>query len=314
MKVLWISNPSISVKVVPQFLPHSAWKRWETIKILEYLQTQEKTRQIIAIDWTKATSNIEIITNETFEKNPILLPSWIDWVILNTTEKAKLILPVADCAPIIAYHKTWKICGSFHAGYKWVAWEEASDLGIITTMVDNLLKVANTNTLDDFDFYIWPMIWRKFELPKEYVEKMFWRIFKEYNLNSKDYFLKHDNDDTKIYLHLRKIIRDILKKLWKNIKLQWVIWKWSYFDNSKTDDWNSEYPSHRLYTKFQENNKEIEKLYKDLNDFTLYLNSVSDERSVLSIKDKIKKITRRIKSKKFEHYRKDYRLATILEN
>ena len=314
MTVLWISNPKIWVKIESQFLPHSAWERDKTIKILEDLQTKKKIRKIITIDWTEATSNIEIITDKNFEQTPILLPSWIDWVILDTNKKAELILPVADCAPIIAYHKTWEICGSFHAGYKWVAWEKASDLGIITTMVENLLKVANTNTLDDFDFYIWPMIWRKFELPKEYVEKMFWRIFKEYNLNPKNYFLKHDNDDTKIYLHLKKIIRDILKKRWKNIKLQWVLWDWSYFDNSKTDDWNSEYPSHRLYTKFQENKKRIEKLYEDLNDFTLYLNSISTEKSVFSIKDEIKKISKRIKSKKFEHYRKDYRLATILTN
>jgi len=42
---------------------------------------------------------------------------------------------------------------------------------------------------------------------------MFSRIFKEYNLKPEKYFLKHKTDNTKIYLHLRLLIRDILEKL-----------------------------------------------------------------------------------------------------
>jgi copper oxidase (laccase) domain-containing protein len=314
-KILWITNPDISVKVESNFLPNSAWKRDKTIKILELLQKNE-VRRIITIDWTDFTSNIKIITDKNFEETPLLLPSWIDWVILNTTKKAKLVLPVADCAPIIAYHKSWEICGSFHAGYKWVAWEEASDLWIITTMVENLKEVSNSDDLKDFEFYIWPMIWKKFELPKEYVEKIFWRIFKEYNLKQEKYFLKHKTDNTKVYLYLKLLIRDILEKLWKRIRLKTHLQEEpSFFDNENTDNWNSEYPSHRLYTKFQTNDEEVKKLYKELNNFTLYLNSyLPNDRSVLSIKDEIKEIKRKIKSKKFEQYKKDYRLATILEN
>ena len=315
MDLFWIINPDISVKVEPQFLPHSAGKIEETIEILEKLQN-ETSRKIICIDWTQASSNIEIITDKNFEQTSILLPKWIDWVILDTSKKAELILPVADCAPIIAYHKSWEICGSFHAGYKWVAWEDASDLWIITTMIEWLKSFSNTDDLKDFEFYIWPMIWRKFELPKSYVEPMFARIFKEYNLKSENYFLKHKTDKTKIYLHLRMLIRDILGKLWKNIKLKTHLkQEWSFFDTWITDDWNSEYPSHRLFTNFKTNDEEIKKLYESLNDFTLFLNSsLPGEKSVLSIKNEIKEIRRKIKSKKFEQYKKDYRLATILEN
>jgi len=42
----WIVNLSIE----PLFLPHSAWLREETEKILEILQKKE-TRKIITIDW-----------------------------------------------------------------------------------------------------------------------------------------------------------------------------------------------------------------------------------------------------------------------
>jgi len=307
-KILWITNPDISVHVVPLFLPHSAWEREKTIEILTKLQ-KEETRKIICIDWTAATSNIKIITDNNFDEASILLPKWIDWVIFNTSEKAKLILPVADCAPIVAYHKTWDICGSFHAGYKWVAWENASDLGIITNMIEELKNVSNSDNLDDFEFYIWPMIWREFELPKSYVEPMFSRIFKEYNLNPNKYFLKHKTDNTKIYLHLRLLIRDILERLWKKIRLKTHLKnEWSFFDNWITDKWNSEYPSHRLYTQFWINDEEIKKLSKKFSNYDLYL------QDILETKAKIKEIKRIMRSKNFEQYKKDYRLATILEN
>lgn len=299
----------IRLNLYSHFLPHSASFRDETIKILEQFESRNLyNSKIIAIDWSEFSSNIITINGENLKSSPILLESWIDWIVLDTKQKAALILPVADCAAIAAYTKTWEITGLFHAWYKWVAWWE-NDLGIITNLIEELKKVSNSENLKDFDFYISPMIWKKFELPKDYAEKLFSKLFKEYNLDSEKYFLEDDSDYKKIYLNLREIIKDIFKKHKINLRIRKSWEKESVFDKRDTDSYDSIFPSYRLYSNRKKVQDEIDNIENELKN---YINLPFEK--IVEIKGKLLTLRKSIKNEKYDNYKIDYRLALVLKN
>ena len=230
---------NVNLELHSHFLKHSASFRKQTIDVLENIKSEEGEK-IICIDWSEFTSNIAILNDNEVQVSNILLNAWIDWIITNWKAKVKLILPVADCAAIASIHKSWEINWIFHAWYKWVAWN--NDYWIIVNMLKKLRNVSNSENLDDFNFYISPMMWWKFELPIEYVNNLFSQIIEEYNLSSSKYFTKHKDDNTKIYLNLKQIIKDIFQKEW--IKLS----KQTHFDRKKTNTIYNNLPSYRLYS------------------------------------------------------------------
>lgn len=295
----WESN--VNLELHSHFLPHSASFRDATIEILKERQTHTDNK-IICIDWSKYSSNIQIINDENFEESDILLDAWIDWIILDTKKKAEIILPVADCWAIAAYHKSWNIIGLFHAWYKWVAWWE-NDLWIIANLIYELKNVSNSNNLRDFNFYISPMIWDKFELPKEYVEALFNKLFIEYSLDSKKYFLEHDSNSTKVYLHLRMLIKDVFKKYWIKLSLRW---NKSNFDIRKTDSSDSIFPSYRLHSKYKIIQDKLDTFQKN------YLNYSFQE--VVNTKFELSEFKKKELKEKYNNYKLDYRLALILNN
>lgn len=232
-------NNNINLELHSHFLPHSASFRKDTIKILE--EIQKNTEQIICIDWSAFSTNIESFDDKNIKNADILLQAWIDWIIHSWKKNVKLILPVADCAAISVIHKSGKIHWLFHGWYKWVAWN-IGDLWIIINIINNLRETSNSNSLKDFDFYISPMMWLDFELPKEYVNTLFCYLFKEYNLDSLKYLKKHKYNSEKIYLNLKQLIKDLLKIEWVNLRKQ------VSFSRKITNSKNSHLPSYRLHS------------------------------------------------------------------
>ena len=286
------TNGYIDLSLHSHFLPHSAWIRDKTKLILEWLSENDLTRKLFCIDWSKFTSNIRILTDDWLDSTSILLPSWIDGIISATKQKNEIILPVWDCWAIAAYHKSWEINGLFHAWYKWVAWNSLNDLWIIVSMLDNLKNLSNSNNLEDFNFYLSPMMWWNFELPRDYVTKIFNNLFHEYNLNENKYFLDHKEDKNKIYLNLKQIILDILKKNKVRTLKQVTCSK------SITNNPTSPFPSYRLHTIAKSFEKKSEQ-------FSQWIEP--DKYTTQEIKLFLSK-------KLLQYLRFDYRLALKLKN
>lgn len=286
------TNEHIDLNLHSYFIPHSAWVRNKTEIILKHLQNQDLSKKLLCIDWNDYTSNIEVLTDESIDKTWILLPAWIDGIISTTKRQNEIILPVWDCAAIAAFHKWWEINWLFHAWYKWVAWLAWNDLWMIVSMLEELKNISNSNNLDNFNFYLSPMMWLDFELPRDYVTLMFNKLFNEYNLNENKYFSDHKENSNKIYLNLKQIILDIFKK--NNIK----IWKQVKSSTSVTNKASSSFPSFRLHS---------------------IANSIENKLIQFKKWEKPSRLTNQefeleLSGQQFKYLKNDYRLALSLKN
>lgn len=296
-------NTKSILELHSRFLPHSARFREETMKILhlEYEKWADVTRFVV--DGSKFSSNIHILNESDYDFQNHLLKPWIDWVISSTKQKVQLILPVADCTAISAFNKSWEIHWLFHAWTKSVAWKD--DLWMIYNMISSLKYSSKTDNLDDFKFYISPMLGLNFELERDYVDDLFKNIFEVFNLKSDKYYNTHKTDNSKIYLDLKTMIIDIMVINWikkNNIfnKWNWRKWVWNV-----TNSPYSNFPSFRLHTiakKLKEKIIDADfKLVDDKDIFYWIENLTLQEKELLE-------------SGKLVNYLTDYRLALELRN
>lgn len=294
---LW-DNKNLELSLHSRLLTHSAWIRESTESILNTRQSENHDRKVICIDGTDFSSNIISVYNSKISNYPLLLPAWIDWVIMQTHKNYELILPVADCAAIWAWNKDSSITWLFHAWYKWVAWNW-ENLWIINHMFNELSRL-NSNDLSDFNFYLSPMMWKDFELPLNYVRNLFKKILTEFNLEEEKYFSSHNFDKEKIYLDLKEIILDIFKEFWvKKSKIKSYSWK-------PTNDPDSIYPSFRLHSiaKTIQKKSQNTEFSLDWNNKVFWI-----EKELLTPQE-----FELIISWKIDKYLTDYRLALILKN
>lgn len=224
-------------------------------------KNKDSDKKLICVDWTDFTDKVKIIWDEQIKKifSVLLLPSWYDSVIANTKEKVELALPVWDCGLLTAYHKNWSweynILWNAHLGYKWVIadWDLEKNW-IIENFLNSLMQEANTKNLDDFEFFLAPMAWNNFELPKKYfyekiapfIEKQNKDIVENYKLSPEDFIKKSDNIyndwEERIYFDLKKLILYILIN-----KHSLKIYKENIDPRSTTDPRNK-LPSFRSHT------------------------------------------------------------------
>lgn len=250
----------IEVWVNWEIFEQSFWNRDITEDLLDLTHiAYQKVRKIIWIDWTWASWNSKIFDIKEFDKEYSLLEKWLDSVIITnlkeTQEKISLILWVADCWAIAISDKSWNTIWLAHAWYAWVAKD------IIWNTIENLCKI-NSN-LEEFSFYVAPMIWKKFEFEEWKYFEIFEDLAKKYKLNLREYFnpillplSKIEKDSTpKWYLDLRKIIIRIFE-------LNWICEKQIIFSEVETNNPNNSWPSYRLYTIYNSMKQKIEKWEK----------------------------------------------------
>ncbi len=299
------TSSGFEASIHSHFLEHPTWgKNWEyrnlTKEVLSELQEKTKNRKIMCLDPSLHTSNIEVFSDpKKFNRAEILLPNWIDGVIMNLKDKFDLIIPVADCGWIAVYNKEKDISWVFHAWYSWVSWNTDWDLGIIANMIQELEKL---DSLKNYNFIMSPMAWGYFELPKAYAKMIFSRVFSHYDLKEEKYFKPHREDKTKIYLDLKQIILDIFRTYWI---------KWNRIKNKTDKQTNSPdnfYPSFRLYSTLktiaQKASEKPFELSQDDQDNYFWLTAWDlnlQEQELLEIGD-------------YTRYLKDYRLALSLRN
>lgn len=242
-------------------------QRVETKKLLkEY--SQKIGAALVAIDWTKFSSNVITIDSTTHDIwNVDFLEQWTDWVImtwLKDIDKSRfesktavwIILWVWDCAPIIWSNDDWSVMFNIHGWYKWILWNgEESNPGIIYNFISQLeSEWISPNHI--WKIHLWPMAWDNFELPLDYYEELIKYISKEYKIvDFKQYFELNwkfnDNNQKLGYLNLRWIVDILLRYHWVsmyNIEDSWI----------NTTDKSNSWPSYRLYSKWlQKNNNRL---------------------------------------------------------
>lgn len=204
-----------------------SFSRQEAKKVL--IEKNKNTgKKLICVDWTNFSDNVKIIEDK-FIKNinsALLLPAWIDWVVALTKEKIELALPVWDCWLLVANHKDLKnetkILWNSHLWYKWVisSWDLEKNW-IIENFLKKLKEVSNCKDFNEFDFYLAPMAWANFELPKKYfddfikpfIEKQNKDINSLYSLDPEDFITDSKNFDSeeKVYFNLKALIFYILQ-------------------------------------------------------------------------------------------------------
>jgi len=247
-----------NIGIHPDYIPHSASKRRETVDYIEknYWISNKKFIRVI-IDWSKFTSNILNIDDDTINSNDlpegtnkwwnnILLPWWIDWITSTVRKNFELVLPIADCWWIIVQSSSW-ISWLYHAWYKWVSWNVNEDLWIIINLIDSLRSLYNSDDLSEFGFFLSPMAWKNFELNTDYIMGLFNEIFNEFNLDYRNYVIKNPNKKGHSFLNLKLLIKDLLIKYW-NLKEEQLKWFKSKA-KLETNNPKSIFPSYRLSTK-----------------------------------------------------------------
>lgn len=233
------------VQLEPYLLPHSAKYRDQANEILQ--RREVWFRKIVAIDASEHSNAIDVIDDWNYLETGLLHPSGVDGLIFHTNNSIEGILPVADCAAIAAIHRTKALYALVHAGYKSVAGfsvqknKDRHDTSILENMSVDLLRIGKLSNFDEMDFFVSPMAGVKFELPQDYAQRVFWKLFATYDLDEADFFLPHDEESTKIYLDLRSIIKAVLSKF--GITSSQI-----HFDHRDTDNPDTNLPSHRLHT------------------------------------------------------------------
>lgn len=222
---------------------------------------------LVAIDWTKFSSNVLTIDSTTYDIWDIdFLEQWTDWVImtgLNDIDKSRfewkvavwVILWVGDCAPIIWSSDDWSVMFNIHGWYKWILWNgEEWNPGIIYNFISQLeSEWVNPNHI--WKIHLWPMAGPDFELPLSYYEKLIQYISKEYKIiDFKEYFIlnwkTNESWDKLWYLNLRWIVDILLRYHWVSM--------YNIEDSSiNTTDLSNWWPSYRLYSNWlqKDNNR-----------------------------------------------------------
>jgi len=234
------------------------WDREKTLCSLE-LFSNIRDSVLIAIDWSKFTSNIISIDGTNYNYDSVnFLKSWVDGVILSWLNDVKrerlfnksyiwIILWVADCAPIIWSMKNWESVFNLHVWYKWLFWNwEIDNPWILYNFFEKLSK--NNISISDLEkIHLWPMAWNDFELPFPYYHNLSKYFFQNYRLlNPNDYFFLNWNQNEKWddlwNFDLRRLIIDI-------IKYHWVSQDIVSSSGIDTTNLNNNWPSYRLFSK-----------------------------------------------------------------
>jgi len=237
------------------------WENSELFIVREAIDDISELGNLILIDWWEHSSNIEAKTaweiNNSFE---VIWP-WKDWLIITNinSEDIILIVPLADCWWIWFKHKSGSSLWMIHAWYKWVCWD------IIWNFIEQIQQI---DILENFLFYMAPMVGKNYEFSKKDYQKRFKSILEKYNLDPEKYFESIDQNTW--YLHLKNIILDILKKNW--IKVSQI-----KISHPATNNPKNNYASHRLHTLA----KRIQDRIKDKYWEDVILKSKSKETEVL---------------------------------
>jgi copper oxidase (laccase) domain-containing protein len=241
--------------------------RSNTTKLL-HSYSQEINTALLAIDWSKFSSNVLIV--DASDKDILdvdFLKEWTDGVImtwLNDIDKNRfewksavgILLWVADCAPILGSSSDWWFMFNIHWWYKWILWNWEQDNPWILYNFIQKLESEWVNPNQIWKIHLWPMAWNNFELPLDYYKELTKNISKEYKLlDFWEYiipnFKYNDKGQRLWYLDLWWLIDIILRYHWVsmyNIENSWII----------TNDPNNNWPSYRLYSNLlQENNNRL---------------------------------------------------------
>ena len=230
-------NSGVSVSVNWDTFKQSFWKRTKTDDIIDLINiSEERNKKVIWINATWHSNNIKTINSKKINLKVNILEKNIDWVIITNLDKYKdkisIVLWVADCAPIAFSDWIGNTIWLLHAGWEWISND------IIWNLINNL-KTINSENINEYNFYIWPMAWEKFEFWKKEYFKNFMSFFDKWNsywLAPDDYF--EEISEEKWYINLKSMILDIFLKNWINQKQ--II-----FSDIETNSPNNNWPSYR---------------------------------------------------------------------
>lgn len=292
----------IKLSVNWELFEQSFWYREETKDILElYYIWEERNSKTIWINWTSHSSKVVSLNAKNLKERATLIKKGIDWVVITNVdeikEKISLILWVADCAPIVVSDKKGSTMALVHAWYAWTGKD------IIWNLIKNLEK---TNiSLEDFEFYIWPMLWKNFEFSEKKYFEVFQKLCDKYWLHSWSYFIP--TEQWKWYLDLRDLILDLLIENWiKHNQIK--------FSKIETNSPNNPWPSFRLHTKYK---NIIEKFKNQDIEIKSELNFKEKENLLKYLKEenKLSEIEKELfLSEYFDRYKNDPRIWFFLEN
>jgi len=238
------------------------WDDSELYIIQEAIEDFQNLWNTILIDWGQHTNKIELLDAEDIiDKFQIIWPGKDGMIITGiVNQDIILMVPLADCGWIGFKHNSWISLWLIHAWYKWVY----SD--IIWNFIEQIEKI---DSLENFSFFMAPMIWKKYEFWKEDYELNFKAILVQYNLKAESYF--QEINKTHGYLNLKKLILDILKR-------HGVDTSQIYVSKPETNNPKNNYASHRLHTLA----KRIEKQIKDKYWEDIVLKWKSDANNIIS--------------------------------
>lgn len=226
-----MQNHTIWLKLHTPYLekPISASREDAENSLLE--KNKNSSSKLICVDGTNFSDEIKIVNDEIIKdiNSVLLLPAWFDWIVAKTSSQTELALPVWDCGLLVAFHKDLenleKIIGNAHLGYKWVIadWDLEKN-GIIENFLNSLKNASNSEKLNDFKFFLAPMAWQNFELPKNYFYAKIAPFIEKQNKTIKtslrfapEKFIKkspniyNDNNGERVYFDLKSLILYLLK-------------------------------------------------------------------------------------------------------
>jgi copper oxidase (laccase) domain-containing protein len=211
----------------------SFWNEAKTKYVLDLIDIlNNKTRKIIWINGTEHSNKIVSVNAKNINNKTRLLKKLIDWVIITNLnqykDKISLILWVADCASISFSSSDWNTMWLVHAWWRG-AWKD-----IVWNIIEKLMQFENT--LEDYEFYIWPMAWENFEFPEDQYFDKFQSLCDKYNLKSWEYFTP--TTKWKWNLDLRALINDILL-------VKWINHRNITFSDIETNSPDNNWPSYR---------------------------------------------------------------------
>jgi copper oxidase (laccase) domain-containing protein len=213
----------------------------KTLDKLLFIKWKIQADSLIAIRWSKHTTNIDIYNAAHLKEEILFLDPGIDGVIVTDLNKIKkkisIILWTADCAPMLWVTRWWNTMLNLHGGYKGILWLEDNLIWIIWQLVTRLKELQLEP--EDISLFIGPMAWAQFELPRDYFENISEDFFvKHETLDYENYFKENENK-WKWYFDLKNLILDTL-----------YYYGFKHIDSSQieTNNENNTWYSHRLFS------------------------------------------------------------------
>lgn len=217
----------------------------ERNKMLSSFKKKYWDRTLFFPDSKSHTSNIAIVENQEslkkFDKisNNIYAISNHDWIIIHNTKEVDQCVSslqvVWDC-PIISFYNKDSVMWTLHSWWRGTA-------GNILWKCLNILIMQLCDKINDTQFFVSPMILDNFEFWVNTFNENFSDLVKKYSLDPNAIF-KPINQE-KWNLFLKPIFESIFSHY--NIPKENIT-----YSDINTYDKNSQFPSHRLYTDWQQ--------------------------------------------------------------